>query len=157
MNDLLCLTGRGSTDERMVRFLSSDTTKMQDDLEFKWNWSELVVAEYCSSGSTSVLLSACMTYCHFNEVWNKPFSWLRISKPGSDFCDTCTTINNSLQACSNDVMREGQLSSLQTHLAHPRSEVQSMNCVRDDCKGPNPSTIHVIIDLAEKVFSAITY
>lgn len=89
-NTLLCPTGRGSTNEKRVLLLPSDTIRkgVYDESFYLWNVriDSAVELEECSGARPQNTLA----YSHFISGWFEFHAKLKISPLGSDFCDNCS-------------------------------------------------------------------
>lgn len=151
MNGMLCPSGSGNTEDECVRILPSDTTKTDVFEKFKLEWPDIVKAAFESPDSFGSLPKSCLGYSDFVKIWNSFTPWIKIARPGTDFCDTCTKIKNALEFCTDDVMRNGLTTTLESHIHNAQSELEYMKQLRIQSKQEASQTLHLIMDFAEKV------
>lgn len=56
-----------------------------------------------------------LTNPSFLRVWRQSASNLTVMKPGSDYCDTCTHLHNSIDICLDEGVKETLSSKLPSH------------------------------------------
>lgn len=151
MNGLPCPTGRGSTENDHVVLLPSDIAKIDVYVEYKRQWSDLIhhAQEVATSGSSAP--ETPVRYPHFVSIWKDECPFIKISRPGSDFCDTCPTLKNAIASNSDDIAREDLRQTLEKHLKDARTETDFLKIHRSKSKMQSAEYVHVIVDFAEKV------
>lgn len=90
--------------------------------------------------------------CHsFYKVWREYCDKVKIMKPGSDYCNKCTQINNIL---CNDLDEDTRLTledSLKLHRAEAAAEFANPIKMQDNAReNPNSGELHLVFDFAEK-------
>lgn len=84
-------------------------------------------------------------------MWKDKLPTLRISPPGSDFCDECVELQDRIDHAD---MREKPklLETLHEHKSAAQSERASYGSIRDRIKHNEIfDTLHLVLDFAEKV------
>lgn len=90
-------------------------------------------------------------FCRFVRFWNSRCSHISISSPGTDYCDNCTTLKNSLSNSTDDSTRNTLQESLEKHVADALSERRYLKDVRSLAISGQNKVLHLIMDFAEKV------
>lgn len=147
-----CPRGRGSTDETPLRLLPSHFTKRKTFQNYEKEWKSL------ADGLSSVLMSGTkptkpVSYSLFVRYWFQDMKYLRIASTGSDFCDTCISLRDTISSLGIDnPVADAASLALSKHLNEARGEFQCYKALfssaRDGRKSP---FMHFVFDYAEKV------
>lgn len=99
-----CPTERWSQEKSPIEILPSQLTKIKVYNHYKTMWMSL--AEGVVSYLTKFEIpDKPISHPVFVRYWNNDFSLLRISSQGSDFCDECTTLKDSIKVLSTTDVR----------------------------------------------------
>lgn len=154
-NALMCPTGRGASAERPLQLLQSDVTREAVYKAYTDIWQEMMTF-YMDNGthgaSTASHPSAPLGQKSFGKVWFTQRRTLRITKPGSDYCDTCTTLTNTANSSSDDASRDAILMVKQKHREEANAEFHNYRVIQDLGRAhPDGEMLHIVFDFAEKV------
>ena len=155
LNGLQCPTGRGSTAERPLTWLSSDTTRQHVYEKYCTSWKGMMdfyKSDRISNGRSIPLASTPLTRDAFLKVWRQYCGMVKIMKVGSDYCDRCTQLCNILRTELDDETRDCLTKSLADHKAEAAAEfdayIEMQRSARDH---PSNGTLHLVFYFAEKV------
>jgi len=156
VNGMECPRGRGSQEYAPLRLLPSDTSKVHMHSEYMDAWAEIssaMVSLLLTPGSQSLATSGPVSYNLFTRYWKEVMPTLRIAACGSDFCDTCTTLKNTMAAVdATDPRYDSSKQYIEKHRREAKTEFQFYkNCQKTAALPGNTSNIHLVFDFAEKV------
>lgn len=105
MNAFYCPRIRGnSTYEDAIQLLPSDYTKKVFEA-YEEKWTDFIDAsmEICTIKMEKP--NGPVGYKSFLKYWDSHSQNIRIAKKGSDFCDDCVALRNSIQVVENETLK----------------------------------------------------
>ena len=154
VNGQLCPTVRGTTIDREVAFLPSNTTKIEVHKNFKEDWSDLIAFVQGRESIVTLSSSNPVQYPKYVAIWKSECGFLKISRPSSELCDTCTVLKNALKSDANDTARLQIQSSLENHVRDVKTEAKFLTLHRTDAKQNSSEFPQIIVDFSENVLLA---
>ena len=147
-----CPRGRGSQDESPLLLLPSSFTKTSVYYTYKEKWQGLFQA-FLEFRADKVRPVAPVHFNLFIRYWAVDMPTLHIASLGSDFCDTCTTLKNSLESLEeSDIRYDTTREVLQRHLHDSKSEFHTYKACQNECNSARSGNVnHFVFDFAEKV------
>ena len=147
-----CPRGRGSQDESPLRLLPSSYSKISLYSSYREAWAELLQG-IISLRPGLQKPTAPIHYNLFSRYWDADMPTLRIATLGSDFCDTCTTLKNTLSNLRKAYVRyKTTKDALMDHLEEAKTEFLYYRKFQKECKENLVGEVyHLVFDFAEKV------
>lgn len=148
-----CPRGRGSTSDEPLRVLPSSTKiglvyQLYSD---KWECLANVAVD---NDHIPRKLACKLKYVQFRNVWRDKFPQLKISTPGTDFCDFCVTASQKIKNSNGDsksLLKE----LLVSHKQEARTEYQEYKKMRHYAEGNTSGDLCMSCSISQKSDPAI--